>query len=48
MNFLQPVNIEEKNILFPYFTIHDDLLPTALKCKIETKKNYSCFYVQKN
>lgn len=42
------VQIDVKNVVFPYFSVHPDLLPTAQKCCISNKKDRKCQYIQKN
>ncbi len=35
-------------LIFPFFSVHPNLYPTAQKCSIDIKFDRSCYYIQKN
>jgi hypothetical protein len=42
------INIDDKYLVYPYFTIHESLYPTAIKCNSSNKSDKICYYEQKN
>jgi hypothetical protein len=42
------ITIDDNFLIFPYFTVHQDLLSLYNKCNINNKWDRSCFHRQKN